>query len=934
MRTGYLVKSDDVLDHRREPSFSKKDLEQYLSAMGHYRARDGSGEQDPPTAAIRLGDQIWDFLLGGDVGSRFDRMIDGLPDGGPLELIVRFPDEEDDLLSLIPWELLYDNPGPGFLSLHGNVTVVRSPHVKAPGEPPLPSQKLRVVFVGASPVGDSSPIDIEAEVTALRRSLRPEETDNQLEVLDPPSFDELAKRLANPEPIDVLHISAHGSAEGPVIDFEDGTDERGADPRRISHLAPLVGCRADAPLVVLNACEGSAESFVPLTGMADELLRQGVHFVVAKQFEFPVSAGQLFGASFYEALGQGSSIGEAMTKGRIALRASEHGDAEIATPTLHIHDPGASHYQFVVNSPSWLGSLRSLSIPQRLRIIATWFLTFFALAAGFPLLPFFPDDRLGATAIAAGIVTTAGVAIGVVALEMDPPRFSWRFGLGAAMAMVTSLVLLAGVTEPWWQGTDEQRTLVAVGLAESTTDEEARQAERLQNSLVRAINGLQDSEIEARAVPQVLQSLDFAAWQSDQPVDVDIVVGGSIERDPTASSFVVSIDLLAAAALQQGIVPLVIDEDFAGEFRLAGFRDEDEPIDNRLLALAEMTKGIADLANDELRAADERFELAQMAFMSPDTAFEGARSPLLQALRGFVEVVEASQTGDFSGVSRAAEEIRELPNFESSELAVSTLWTLDYLDIIPPAATVGLGPCIVTSAPELPDLAELEELRVRIDGAISDSASPLLHANARATLFRLELWRQFAIAEREGLGAIDLEPVRSILREQLAAIPAGDPNSLRLWRSDALTGLAFLERGDVTGNPFTAIALHQRSSVDTSPFYQQAALAEIGNVLECDFTSLDGSTLFGLEPEIVQAAAACYYDFVSTETPPFPLEQERLDLAASCDDRPAAFHVLCLLDQASSNSLGDTDLIRVIEDAKVAFQAALGIEPPPQCDLA
>ena len=104
-------------------------------------------------AAERLGAALWDAAFPPSFRLRWERSL-GTTGG---ELRLRICTEEGDVATTsVPWELLYDADGAGFLALHSGTPVVRYLEGPDDGAQPYRPGTLRLLLSGASPTGMES----------------------------------------------------------------------------------------------------------------------------------------------------------------------------------------------------------------------------------------------------------------------------------------------------------------------------------------------------------------------------------------------------------------------------------------------------------------------------------------------------------------------------------------------------------------------------------------------------------------------------------------------------------------------------------------------------------------------------------------------------------------------------------------------------------
>lgn len=251
-----------------------------------------------------------------------------------------------------PWELL-SFPNHPLPVRQGLIEIVR--HIPSPGEDldPLkdpasevPAERISVLGFTAAPVEDQSVVALpgtggmrdsdlfwereqERLLVALDRLVR--EGRGRLILPDTGDKEELRTQLAKEDRPQVVHLSCHGgTANGkPSLFLEDsdgyrspvGAEELLAWTRATPKAGPL-------DLLVLSACDSSEAA-----GLAETLVRGGVHRVLGMQSTVSDSGASAFAGAFYEAIALGTDLPAALRKGRIELSAK--GELhEWAIPTL------------------------------------------------------------------------------------------------------------------------------------------------------------------------------------------------------------------------------------------------------------------------------------------------------------------------------------------------------------------------------------------------------------------------------------------------------------------------------------------------------------------------------------------------------------------------------------------------------------------------
>jgi tetratricopeptide (TPR) repeat protein len=226
-------------------------------------------------------------------------------------LEVRASTSESSLLDA-PWELMHD--GSGFLVDCG-LEVIR--RIAPPGEGrPRSGHALSMLFMAASPTGQQR-LHFEEEEQAIVQATHPSRLD--LWVEETGCVRDLGARLDRMlalGPVDVLHLTCHGTADGPGLLLEN---EVGAlDRVSPDALAREVRLR-ELGLCVVSACETSVLSPLADT-FAQALVRLGAP--AALGWAAPVSDQQatVFVAAFYERLARGWTLPDALRHARRHLR--------------------------------------------------------------------------------------------------------------------------------------------------------------------------------------------------------------------------------------------------------------------------------------------------------------------------------------------------------------------------------------------------------------------------------------------------------------------------------------------------------------------------------------------------------------------------------------------------------------------------------------
>ncbi len=271
-----------------------------------------------------------------------------------------------------PWELLHN--GEYFLLASGVFTLTRAlvrPDMPSGNELPV-HPPLRILYIGASPI-DCPPLEIESSYEAMEQGLSSLIDDNRLmlERLQPPTFDELVRYLNSlgdegafderdiAYPCYAIHFDGHGAfkRQCPADDCDElnaidarfcnecGTSLRSVDPQTYlcfcdnegkSRLIDTETLRellvsSDVRLAVFAACETAMlskesgtrshrqrQAAIDAT-LATSLVVSQVPAVVAMPFSIEDKLSPTFMSHFYEALANGRTLEEALSRARQAM---------------------------------------------------------------------------------------------------------------------------------------------------------------------------------------------------------------------------------------------------------------------------------------------------------------------------------------------------------------------------------------------------------------------------------------------------------------------------------------------------------------------------------------------------------------------------------------------------------------------------------------
>ena len=242
---------------------------------------------------------------------------------------------EDASFLNIPWELIYDpTQGKGYLAFNlAGLYRHRTGHkIEAPsavsGDADAP---FRILLVIARPYRERD-VPLGMVARPMLKVLRAQRQ-IEVEILRPPTFDELQRRLNDRRGYyNLVHFDGHGEFAQPpdssltrfgvstgaghlVFENEDGS------PHFVSasELGQVLAS-AHVPLFVLNACQSAIEGAEdPFSSIASQLIATGAKGVVAMSYSVYAITAARFMQRFYEQLISHASLSEAVAAARRML---------------------------------------------------------------------------------------------------------------------------------------------------------------------------------------------------------------------------------------------------------------------------------------------------------------------------------------------------------------------------------------------------------------------------------------------------------------------------------------------------------------------------------------------------------------------------------------------------------------------------------------
>ncbi len=174
-------------------------------------------------------------------------------------------------------------------------------------------------------------------MAAIRRSLEPLVTQNQIEIIEETQLTApKLQRLIREWRPHILHYVGHGDFQGTTggLILDDGNGKKHLSTART--LATLLR-NSSVRLVVLNACKTSTVSSTALLrGIAPALMAANIPAVVAMQSSILDTAGKAFAEEFYRVLASGTPIDACVAEGRKSIIAYGFGQLDWGLATLYM----------------------------------------------------------------------------------------------------------------------------------------------------------------------------------------------------------------------------------------------------------------------------------------------------------------------------------------------------------------------------------------------------------------------------------------------------------------------------------------------------------------------------------------------------------------------------------------------------------------------
>ncbi len=329
---------------------------------------DRIGEQQATIANV--GQALFDRTLG--VWAQWATLLaQARTAGANLRILLRSP---SPTIAALPWELLRDANGSGYLALEPGVSIVRNPQRLGPVLPMAATRPLRILMCGSTP-SDLGQIDVTGELRLLTSVLNGlgGSVEPYLLTQNPSvcTFDQLRNALEHQGPWHIIHFSGHGGYKtsiGGLLAFT--TPEGGVDSIPASQIGSLLAGHQSLRLVVLNACRGAMGVGRQTTdSVAGALVHRGVPACISMQFEVTDGAALPFADHLYRGLVGHGDVDRAVSEARRGISevslypghpiGGALRSAEWATPVLHLESADSQLFP-----PSAAGPLAALPTGQ------------------------------------------------------------------------------------------------------------------------------------------------------------------------------------------------------------------------------------------------------------------------------------------------------------------------------------------------------------------------------------------------------------------------------------------------------------------------------------------------------------------------------------------------------------------------------------------
>ena len=247
----------------------------------------------------------------------------------------------------LPWEFLHD-PAYGYLSQKTSSFVRTHPGVSVRLQPiGTDVPKINILMIISRPSGEED-VPFQSVARPLMEIFRPHRDRIQIDLLRPPTYEQLQKVLANkPNYYHILHFDGHGVFPRPGIDHHTFLSEQGSQGQLVfekagggkrfvsgEELGKLLKGKG-VPVVMMNACQsGMSHPDALYPSIGGELIKTGALGVVAMAYSVYVHTAAQFMAEVYQTIINGQTLARAVTIAREALARRDKRESPVGLISL------------------------------------------------------------------------------------------------------------------------------------------------------------------------------------------------------------------------------------------------------------------------------------------------------------------------------------------------------------------------------------------------------------------------------------------------------------------------------------------------------------------------------------------------------------------------------------------------------------------------
>jgi len=201
---------------------------------------------------------------------------------------------------------IYKPSGP--VSQHFGDNNINIPKAEGLSNPQNRVRKIKALFLASNPKG-TTPLELDREIREITAKIRASEYRDSIDLISAWAVrpDDLLQLLNQHRP-QIVHFSGHGSKVGEIILVDDHGASKPVSPAAIKALFNAL--KGNISVVIMNACYSRSQA---------EAITQVIDCAIGMNDAIGDEAAITFAASFYRAIGFGSSIKEAFDQGIVAL---------------------------------------------------------------------------------------------------------------------------------------------------------------------------------------------------------------------------------------------------------------------------------------------------------------------------------------------------------------------------------------------------------------------------------------------------------------------------------------------------------------------------------------------------------------------------------------------------------------------------------------